>query len=242
MTLQRLIALLTITAGIGLAPNSASATLIGLSPFLPTIDFSGSGNINYEASRGIVSVTAVPSILFSVDPFISIEIQNAVDNAPKSLLIQFQVDNSGNLISSSSSVPDLILIGSVDTDGDNLVDHSGTLLSAKVTQFGFLDSANGDDRFDLRLDSIGGSLAYLYSDHNLASLVISEISSSYTNTFNGSFDVDWQGQAKGVIGLIPIESVSPVPVTPSFWLWAGALASFFPGVKFVKHRSNNFPD
>lgn len=234
MKMQPIAALFCIAAGMALAPNSAHATLIGLSPYLPTLDFSGSGTINYHAGTGVVSISGEPSALFSFDPFILSEIQNTVDNTPRALSIQFQVDNNGSLIPNSSNAPDLVLIGAIDIDGDSNIDYSGTLLTAKVSQFGFLDSTTGDDQFDFSLDAIGGSLAYLYGNNNLASLVISEASSAYTNPFGGSFDTSWQGQAKGIIGLIPLPLTSPVPLPPSFWLWAGALASIIPGIKRIK--------
>lgn len=236
MKSQPFTSLCCMIVGFGLIPASAQAALIGLSPFLPTLDFSGSGNISYQANSGVVSISAEPSTLFSFNPFIASEIQHALDNTPRALSIQFQVDNYGNLIPNNTLAPSLILTGSVDIDGDSVADHSGILLTANITQFGFLDNPSGDDKFDLSLDSIGGSLAYLYAGQNLASLVISEASHTYTNSFSGSFNADWQAQAKGIIGLLPLESSAPVPVPPAFWLWAGALASLFPGIKRI---SNN---
>jgi hypothetical protein len=235
MKSQPFTAIFCMIAGFSLIPTSAQATLIGLSPFLPTIDFSGSGNISYQANSGVVSINANPSTLFSSNPFIVSEIQNTLDNTPRALSIQFQVDNFGNLIQNNTLTPSLTLIGSVDLDGDNIADHSGILLTANATQFGFLDNPEGDDKFDLSLNAIGGSLAYLYAGQNLASLVISEASHAYTNSFNGSFNADWQAQATGIIGLLPLEPSAPVPVPPAFWLWTGALASLFPGLKRIRH-------
>lgn len=223
--------------GLGLLPASTQAALIGLSPFLPTIDFSGSGNISYQANTGVISISAEPTMLFSIDPFISSEIKHGLDNTPRTLSIQFQVDNYGNLIPNNTLAPNLTLTGSVDIDGDSVVDHSGILLTANITQFGFLDNPSGDDKFDLNFDSIGGPLAYLYTGHNLASLVISEASHVYVNPFSGNFNSNWQAQAKGIIGLSPLVSSIPLPVPSAFWLWTGALALLFSGLKRSPHTN-----
>ncbi|RLA21700.1 MAG: hypothetical protein DRQ62_09160 [Gammaproteobacteria bacterium] len=240
MKLQNPIHTLCLILGLAIAPSTSHALLLGLSPELPTIDFSGSGMIDYNASTGIINISGDPSTLFSVEPFIFAELQGVVgvDNI-KNIKLKFQVDNSGNLIPSDISLPDLVIIGSIDMNGNGTTDHSGTLLTANVMQFGFLNGmSNGDDVFDLRLNSINGALAYLYSEQDLAARVISEVSTVYSNPFDNSFNADWQGQAKGVIG-----STAPTaggtlstPIPPAFWLWTGAIALILPSVR----RNKNF--
>ncbi|OAI15049.1 hypothetical protein A1359_10080 [Methylomonas lenta] len=223
-----------ILAALSIMPHSASATLVGLSPNLPTIDFSGSGMIDYNASSGIVTITSQPSTLFSIDPFIFSNILDTDENTTRGLSITFRVDSNGNLIPNNTNQPDLIIIGAVDTDFDNITDYSGTLLTAKVMQFGYQNgTSGGDDTFDLQLDAISGALAYLYGGQSLASLVISEVSSAYNTPFNNSFNNNWQGQAKGVIGFLV--STVAVPIPAAFWLWIGALATTLSFVRRVKN-------
>lgn len=229
---QRLITL-CLTATLSMTPHLAYATLVGLSPNLPTIDFSGSGTIDYNASSGILTITGQPSTLFSIDPFIFSDILDADENTARSLNITFHVDSNGNLLPNNTNQPDLIIIGAVDTNFDNITDYSGTLLTAKVMQFGYQNgTSSGDDTFDLQLDAIDGALAYLYGGQSLASLVISEVSSAYNSPFNNSFNNNWQGHAKGVIGFLA--SAVTVPIPPAFWLWAGALGATLSFVRRVK--------
>lgn len=229
---------LCLTACLSIAPNLAHATLIGLSPNLPTIDFSGSGTIDYNASSGILTITGQPSTLFSIDPFISSKILDADENTVRSLSISFHVDSNGNLIPDNTNQPDLIIIGAVDTNFDNITDYSGTLLTAKVMQFGYQNgTSGGDDTFDLKLGAIDGVLAYLYGGQSLASLVISEVSSAYNTPFNNSFNHNWQGQAKGVIGYIISASAVSVPLPSALWLWMGALGTLVSFVRNVKNTS-----
>ncbi|MGY6276098.1 hypothetical protein [Methylomonas sp. MgM2] len=230
MKVRSFVTVSSILATIGIAPTQAQATLIGLTPELPTIEFGASGHISYQASTGLVTISGTPGTLFSIDPFINGVISGVQNEIPKNLSIQFKVDGNGNLTPNDSTSPNLTIIGSVDTNFDNIVDFSGTLLTANVTQFGYFDGVSGNDQFDLSLNSIGGELAFLYSGQSLAASVISFASQAYPNPFSGSFSSDWQGQASGVIGLL---LSSPVPVPPSFWLWAGALSSIIPGIKRI---------
>ena len=95
----------------------------------------------------------------------------------------------------------MVITGSIDTDGNGSADYTGTLLTAEVTQFGWLNGASGaSDTFDLRLNTIGGALSYLYTDQDLAVNVLSEPSAEYPTPFDGSFNADWLAQAKGVVG------------------------------------------
>jgi len=218
-------------------PITSHATLLGLSPELPNIDFSGSGIIEYNANNGIVRLSADPSTLFSIDPFIFTPILGTGANSIKSLNIQFQVDSLGNVITSNPTIPDLILKGEVDANGDDVPDYAGTLLTAEVIQFGYQnDISNGDDVFDLRLNFFGGSLSPFYSnqDMDIAVRIISESSTVYNNPFNNSFTSSWQGQAKGVLGLTPSAPHASVPITSPLWLWISLLPVLFPPLRRAK--------
>jgi len=230
MRFQNLLYTLFLLAGLVINPATSQASLVGLSPKLPTIEFSGSGIINYSASTGIFNLSATPSTLFSLAPFIFTDIPGTTNDNIKNLSIQFQTDNTGNLLTSNNSQPDLVIIGSIDTDGDGIVDLSGTLLTGKAVHFGFLNNiSNGDDVFDIQLNTITGALAYLYDEQDLAVRIISEVSAGYPNAFNNSFSHSWQGQAKGVIGSTdPLDTPIAMPIPATLWLSISALGILLP--------------
>lgn len=197
---------LCLAAGAALAPSVPQAALLGLTPATPTIDFSASGVISYDSVNGNINISGIPSTLFSTTPFIYGEIMGTGPDNVKDIEINFIVDAAGSVVAGDVMTPDLVITGSIDTNGDGLADYSGTLLTAEVSQFGFFDdSANGNDSFDLRLNNIGGDLAYLYDGQDLAISINSPDSPEYATPFNGSFDADWQAQAAGLVG-----STSPV--------------------------------
>lgn len=204
MKLRQSIPALCLVAGLVLAPSASQAVLLGLTPNPATIDFPGSGMIDYDQASGTVTISGIPSSLFSSNPFIIGEILGTSGDDIKDVTITFQVDSSGNVVPNDTTMPDLVINGSIDTNGDGTADYTGVLLSAEVTQFGFLNGAAGaNDSFDLRLNNISGNLAYLYSGQDLAVSVTSESSTEYATPFNGNFDANWQGQAKGTIGSVP---------------------------------------
>ncbi len=225
-----------------IAPSNLYAALIGLSPKFPTINFSGSASISYNSNNGVIKLSADPSSLFSIDPFILAPILGTGINNTKSFNIEFKVDNSGSVITGNSNTPNFLLSGSIDTTGDGISDLNGTLLTAKVTQFGFQNGLlNHDDLFDLRLSSLTGALSYLYNNQNTGIRIISESSSAYNNPFNNNFDASWQGQAKGVLGLTNLNSggtlipnTNNLPIVSTFWLCSSLLVLFFPAIKRVK--------
>lgn len=237
MRLKNSIYLCCLMIWLSLSPSISQAHLLGLTPNLPTIDFSGSGIIDYNADTGIIEVSGDPSTLFAIEPFIFANILNTQANNAKNINIRFQVDHNGNFISDDTNIADMIILGSIDINGDGSIDHSGTLLTAEVLDFGFFNSeANGDDVFDLQLNNINGELAFLYSDQDIAVRIISEASIEYNNAFNNSFSSSWQGQAKGVIGSTNpfITDPIPTPIPAAFWLWASALTVFFPYLRRIK--------
>ncbi len=203
MKLQHSILARCLAAGVAMTPIASQAALLGLTANLPTINFGGGGIIDYDNDTGTVTISGDPAAVFSTSPFISGEILGTGTDDVKDITIKFVVDSSGNFVSGvgGSTDPDLMITGSIDTDGNGSPDYNGTLLTAEVTQFGWLNGASGEgDSFDLRLNAIGGSLAYLYTGQDLAVTVISEVSTEYTSPFSGNFSDNWKGQAKGVVG------------------------------------------
>ncbi len=206
MTLKHSVSALLVATGMSLTPAQSHAVLLGLTPELPTIQFGGSGMIDYDAATGLVTISGAPSSVFSVTPLITGDILGTGPNDVKDISIAFNVNSNGAVVPNDANVPDMVITGSLDTDGDGTTDVSGTLLTAEVTQFGFINNKVGsNDEFDLRLHVTGGELASLYTGSDLAVVVLSENSSEYATPFNGSFAANWTGQTKGSIG-----SASPV--------------------------------
>jgi uncharacterized repeat protein (TIGR01451 family) len=185
-----------------LAAPASQAVLLGLEPAEPTLDFPGTGIINFVhnvAGGGVVTISGTPSTLFQSDPFLFGEVMGATVDDEKLITIQFNVDANGNFVSGVTG-PDLIVKGSIDTNFDGTLDYDGILLEAEVTQFGFQEGVTVEDNFDLRLINLSGLLAPLYAGNDLVIKVVSEISTEYPNAFNGSFAADFNAQAKGVLG------------------------------------------
>lgn len=194
------------TAALSLTPTASQAVLLELTPSSPKITFGGSGIIEYDLASSTVTISGDPSRLFSLSPLITADIMGTSQQDIKDVTITFQVDSNGNVVANDPLIPDLVVQGSIDTDGDGIADYSGTLLTAEVVQFGFENGTAGtNDFFDLRLNNIGGDLAYLFSGQDLAITIGSEASPEYSAPFNGGFIANWKGPAAGDIG-----STSPI--------------------------------
>ncbi len=74
----------------------------------------------------------------------------------------------------------------------------GNLLTAEVTQFGFLNGAAGaSDTFDLRLTTSVALWLTLYGSRFGASGLPANPVPNIQHPFNGSFNANWMAQAKG---------------------------------------------
>ncbi|AEG02583.1 hypothetical protein [Methylomonas methanica] len=201
---------LYLTALSALSSTVVQADLLGLTANLPTVTFGATGVIEYNANTSTVTVSGDPSKLFSLFPVIDAEVIDTSTEDIKDIAITFQIDATGNIVPNDAATPDLIVTGAIDVDGDGIVDYSGTLLSAEVSQFGFQNgTSGGDDVFDLRLNRIGGDLAYLYSGRDLAISILSAANNEYATPFDGGFNTTWQSQASGKIGSTPSSSSVP---------------------------------
>jgi len=200
MKLQHSIPALCLAASMSLTPTISQATLLELTTDLPTITFSAAGMIDFNTASSTVTVSTEPSNIFSLSPLINANIMGTSIEDIKDISITFQVDTNGTVIPNDINLPDLVVNGSIDTDGDGIADLSGVLLTAEVSQFGFSDGGvGGNDQFDLRLNNISGLLSYLYTGSDLAVNIASENTTEYTTPFSGSFNADWTAQAKGSI-------------------------------------------
>ncbi len=221
-----------------LIPMTSQAALIGATPTLPTIQFGGGGSISYDSTTSTLSLQGQASTLFSVSPFILSNITASGNN----FNTQFSLNPDGTVNSANSTASDMTITGAIDTDGDNIADYSGTLLTGMVVDFGFQNgTANGDDLFDLRLNSIGGALAFLYQNNDLFITVASEASSAYPTPFNGSFNSSWKGHAKGTIGstvAVPTLGNNVTVDSPSVLILLAGVLPFLFGHGFLRKNAN----
>ncbi len=170
-----------------------SSTLLGIDPDLPTITFNSTTGMNYDAVAQNLSIAATPTNIRMDASTLGLFFSGAVQ-------LSASIDNAGNLIGGS-----LLVTGDVDVDGDFIVDHSGTLLTATVIDFGAEDTGSTVDVFDFRLNQAGGALAGYYAGKDLGLRVVAERSN-----FIGTFTTDFTGGAKGELGSVEPEYV-PTP-------------------------------
>jgi len=195
-------------AALLLGSVSAPAELLNVVPNEPTISFGGTGIIEYDPSTQELTLQGEPSNLFRSDPFIDALVTGRSGDEARVLSLRLRVGPAGQF-SGGVTGPDLQVLGAVDIDFDGIADFDGVLLEAEVTGFGFRDGGTGDDTFDLRLGTVSGVLAPLFTGKDLAINVTSEVSAEFPDAFAGGFATAWQGQAKGVLGAIePVVQVS----------------------------------
>ncbi len=186
-------------AAAGAFTGTGLAGLAGVVPGFPAIVYDTQGALSYDAGTGLFSVEAAPlAIRFA--PIAPPRFVDPTGDPPgKSLSIRFVLDQLGNLVGGDGG-PDLLIVGQVDEDGDNLPDADGVLLSGEVLAFGFSNTpGTPTDEYDLLFAVTGGSLAPLYVDSNIGITITSESSS-----FDGDFAVSFQGEAKGVVGPVQV--------------------------------------
>ncbi|MCE5268993.1 MAG: hypothetical protein LLG00_14040, partial [Planctomycetaceae bacterium] len=167
--------------------------LLGVTPTYPLISYDSNGTVNYDAAAQTLSFTLDATPLqfkqSAVSPIRTIA-------APRDFLIQFHVNNQGQLLGGVAG-NDLYVSGSLDIDGNGVIDYTGTLLTGEITQFGAYDSGTTSDKYDFRFVPTGGALASLYANKDIAVTTTSE-----SSTFAGGFSSSFTGYAKGNIGSV----------------------------------------
>lgn len=169
--------------------SSAWSGLLGITPGVPNITFvnTNSAATSYSPATGLVTVTATPQLAMMISGSAPVPVL-----PPRSLTIALQVDQSGNLVGGVAG-DDLVLTGTVYGTS-----YAGTLLTGEIVGFGIQDSASTIDYIDLRLKVTGGSMASLFTGNDIGVSLAME-----NSTFDGSFNVSFQGAAKGNLGPIP---------------------------------------
>ena len=174
-------------------------SLLPVTPAHPIISFDSNGVLAYHTSTEALDITATPISFFaaagspprSVTGTPSVAIHVLVDNG------QAVPANAGNLVGGAGG-DDLAVTGDIDTNGDGVVDYSGTLLTGSVTGFGFQDSG-ASDLYNFTFHVTGGQLQGLWGTTNDIGVSVT----SENSTFAGLFGVDFGGGAKGNIGTVP---------------------------------------
>ena len=180
--------------GLGLA-TGASATLLNLPMTFPLLSFDNGGTTTYNAAADAFLVNANPVAIRLGTPQAPQFITPAPDGG-EFFRIAVEVDSSGNLVGGNPG-DDLSVFGQVDLNGDSIIDASGSLLTGEVTGFGFQNNGT-TDLFDFSFHVTGGLLAPFFSPQVVVAM------QSERSTFNGSFQDNFGGGAKGTLGdLVP---------------------------------------
>jgi len=165
-------------------------TLLGIVPDFPVTTYDSNGTLVYDASTDSLDINATP-LRFKESAAAP---QRLVQN-PKDFEIHIQVDGAGNLIGGAPG-DDFHLEGSIDINGDSIIDVTGVLLTGDISQFGHED-VGATDLYDFRFTPTGGSLMSYFIGKDIGVTLTSEGS-----TFTGDFNSNFQGGAKGNIGTL----------------------------------------
>ena len=181
----------------------ARAAMLGVKTGWPVIAYSSSASTStrYNPVSQIFSVVTTPTQM----QFTPTEAVLTVRTG--SMSIQVQVDNTGALVGGVAG-PDLVISGSVRRVVGTVTNtYTGLLLTGEVQPngFGYAYSGGGVGNYDLRFSPTGGLLLpFFQCDHLGVTLT------SAGSTFTGSFTTNFQGQARGNVGL---EDLTPPTVT-----------------------------
>jgi hypothetical protein len=196
---ERRTAKLLAGAGLALAlsTGTAHATLLSQPLQLPLLSFDNGGILNYDASADSLRIDAFP-IAIRLDSGSAPRFITPVPQGVEFFRIGAEVDDTGALVGGILG-DDLEIVGAVDLDGDGTNDAEGTLLTAEVTKFGFLD-IGATDLYDFEFVVTGGELAELLGGiEGLIGVAVQSERSSFAGSFETSFD----GRAKGTLGVVP---------------------------------------
>ena len=210
MRFKKVVAVVAIMACAGFAGLSFGE-LLGIIPGAPTLIFNNTGTTAYTGSTDLFAVDACPLAIRFAPGGIPRFVNPTGDPPSEVLRVRIVVDEAGMLL---SGVPDedLIVTGEVDQDGDGTMDFAGVLLTGEIAEFGYLDTGTVTDQYDFRFNVTGGLLAdAFFTDQDIGVALTSE-----SSTFEGAFTGDFGGEAKGILGPIPL----PLQVggcTPGYW-------------------------
>ncbi len=170
-------------------------TLLGVVPTFPLSTYGSPGVINYNPITDVFSMTATP-LTFQA----SSTSPPQTYTAPDGLFLQIDVDHNGNLLNDGTG-DDFAIVGTINGSPS----YSGTLLTGKVIDFGFLNSGGSTSSFDFVAIPTGGAL---FSAGYFAGSDIGITTTSDNSTFTNSFAVPFTGDASGSFGSVPAPTLA----------------------------------
>jgi hypothetical protein len=171
------------------------AALLGVQPAIPQITFDSLSYANpygtsYDATTRIFSIHASPvSYVWGVRKLVAI-------GGTRSLAIQAHLNGSGQVVPDGDGDGIVITGDILPTSTYTGPAYTGTLLTGKLTRFGYYNGGTTDS-YDFRFTPTGGALYEQYKSYDIGVTVTSE-----NSTFNGSFTDSFMGVAKGTVGTI----------------------------------------
>jgi uncharacterized repeat protein (TIGR01451 family) len=172
---------------LGGMPQSAGLGLVLGYPAVAGNNTSRTGT-TYTAGSQLFKFDSTPATA----RFSSADVAHLFSNAAVS--VQATISNAG-VLTGGVSGDDLKVTGAV-TDQFGQA-YSGTLLTAKIVQFGYRELGS-TDRFELRFVVTGGSMASQFAGKDLGIVVTGE-----SSTFNNSFAVSFSATGKFTMGSLP---------------------------------------
>lgn len=181
---------------------------------LPIEFYNSTGQMQYDTATGAFDVSATPTAIFlPTGP-------RAITATHGDFQIHARVSNTGALLGGvnfgdlvnlgdvNAAGDDFVMRGAVDLDGNGSIDpitETGDLLRGEIFAFGFQDSGGPTDQYDYKFVLTGGLLASQFAGRDIGVTMTSENSG-----FEGSFGVNYTGQAKGSVGPIASPLVSSI--------------------------------
>jgi len=173
--------------------GSASAALLGVVPQMPEISFDslGSNTTTFDPGTGLLNISASPA------SYIWATRKSTAISAVKNLSIQVYLDSNGAIIPNQAG-DQLVIVGNINTNSVYTGPaYNGTLLTGKITRFGFFNSGV-TDMYDFRFTPTGGAMYDLYKSGDIGITV-----TSANSTFDGVFNKNFLGSVQGTLGAIP---------------------------------------
>jgi hypothetical protein len=160
----------------------------------PLIAGDNTGTTQFDPTTGLFQVTSGARTLATDSTFV-IYISPDSETSTRGMSIQFTYDPIEGVIDGVDG-NDFELIGSMDLDGDYLLDITGVLLTGEILDFSYENNGT-TDIYDFRFEVTGGELADQFPTGNFAIINVSE-----NSTFVGDFGVAFSGEGKTSLGSI----------------------------------------
>ena len=178
----------------------ANAQLLGVVPEAPFFDYNSGGSTSFNSADGNLTVNATPTFFTETAGGTANQIFALTVNP--SVTLSVFLDTGCGLTGGDPGGEDLTIVGDIDLNADFVPEFSGTLITAEVLDLGFDAVVAGDGAFDAEFAVTGGEL--VTSGHYAVGDKIGMTIITEGTTFTGACDADWNGGAKGEIGILPV--------------------------------------